>query len=387
MARFEFTMPSLGADMEAGTLVEWHVKPGDAVKRGQVVAVVETQKGAIDVEIWQDGSVAELVVAPGTKVPVGTVLALLDVAGEGPAKAPQPEAPAAAPALSVVAAGAAAASTATRARVSPAARKRALELGVDLAQVGPSSPGGVIESADVERVAKAAAAPVPATGDWQSAMRQAIAAAMAKSKREIPHYYLGTEIDMTRALAWLEAENARLPVTGRMLYAVLLVKALALALREVPGMNGLWTDGAFRAGAGIHVGMAIAMRGGGLVAPAIHDADRKSLPELMAALRDLITRVRGGRLRSSELADPTITLTSLGDQGVEEVYGVIYPPQVALVGFGRVTERVRAENGTAICRRMVTATLAGDHRASDGHRGGLLLTALDRLLQEPEKLA
>jgi pyruvate dehydrogenase E2 component (dihydrolipoamide acetyltransferase) len=271
--------------------------------------------------------------------------------------------------------------------VSPAARKRALELGVDLAQVGPSSPGGVIESADVERVAKAAAAPAPATGDWQSAMRQAIAAAMAKSKREIPHYYLGTEIDMTRALAWLEAENARLPVTGRMLYAVLLVKALALALREVPGMNGFWTDGAFRAGAGIHVGMAIAMRGGGLVAPAIHDADRKSLPELMAALRDLITRVRGGRLRSSELADPTITLTSLGDQGVEEVYGVIYPPQVALVGFGRVTERVRAENGTAICRRMVTATLAGDHRASDGHRGGLLLTALDRLLQEPEKLA
>jgi pyruvate dehydrogenase E2 component (dihydrolipoamide acetyltransferase) len=350
--------------------------------------VVETQKGAIDVEIWQDGRVAEIVVEPGAKVPVGTVLALLDVEGEAAARVVQSEA-AHAVTLPPVAAPARAGSApaAPRPRASPAARRRALELGVDLAQVTPSSPGGIIESADVERAAKSVTAPAPAAGDWQSAMRQAIAAAMAKSKREIPHYYLGTEIDMTRALAWLEAENARLPVAERMLYAVLLVKALALALREVPELNGFWTDGAYHAGPGIHVGMAIAMRGGGLVAPAIHDADRKPLPELMAALRDLITRVRGGRLKSSELADPTITLTSLGDQGAEEVYGVIYPPQVAIVGFGRVTERLRPEKGQVVCRRVVTATLAGDHRASDGHRGGLLLAAIDRLLQEPEKLA
>jgi pyruvate dehydrogenase E2 component (dihydrolipoamide acetyltransferase) len=132
--------------------------------------------------------------------------------------------------------------------------------------------------------------------------------------------------------------------------------------------------------------MAVAMRGGGLVAPAIHDADKKSLPQLMVDLRDLITRVRGGRLKSSEMADPTITLTSLGELGVEAVYGVIYPPQVALIGFGKISERAWAENGVVACRRAVTATLAGDHRASDGHRGAQFLAAVNRLLQEPEKL-
>jgi pyruvate dehydrogenase E2 component (dihydrolipoamide acetyltransferase) len=245
----------------------------------------------------------------------------------------------------------------------------------------------VVSRADVERAAQAGKAGVPPKpGDWQSQMRKAIAAAMAKSKREIPHYYLGTEIEMTRALAWLERENAQRPVTERMLYAVLLIKAVALALREAPELNGFWSGGAFQAGPGIHVGMAVAMRGGGLVAPAIHDADRKSLPQLMADLRDLITRVRGGRLKSSEMADPTITLTSLGELGVEAVYGVIYPPQVALVGFGKISERPWAENGAVACRKAVTATLAADHRASDGHRGALFLAAVSRLLQEPEKL-
>ena len=205
-------------------------------------------------------------------------------------------------------------------------------------------------------------------------------------KREIPHYYLGTEIEMTRALAWLERENTQRPVTARMLYAVLLIKAVALALREVPELNGFWIDGAFQPGPGIHVGMAVAMRGGGLVAPAIHDADRKSLVQLMDDLRDLITRVRSGRLKSSEMADPTITLTSLGDLGVETVYGVIYPPQVALIGFGRISERAWVENGVVACRRAVTASLAADHRTSDGHRGALFLAAVNRLLQEPEQL-
>jgi pyruvate dehydrogenase E2 component (dihydrolipoamide acetyltransferase) len=132
--------------------------------------------------------------------------------------------------------------------------------------------------------------------------------------------------------------------------------------------------------------MAIAMRGGGLIAPAIHDADRKGLAQLMAELRDLITRVRGRRLRSSEMTDPSATLTSLGEQGVESVFGVIYPPQVAIVGLGRVTDRPWAAEGTVAVRKVVTATLAADHRASDGHRGARFLATLARLLQNPEKL-
>jgi pyruvate dehydrogenase E2 component (dihydrolipoamide acetyltransferase) len=379
-------MPSLGADMEAGTLVTWNVKPGDAVKRGQVVAVVETQKGAIDVEIWQDGTVEKLVVEPGQKVPVGAVLATLIAEGE-PAPPAVFEKPTGAVAPPPAAVRAQPAAKPGRFRISPAARKLAEELGVNVNALTPAAADGVVSRADVERAAQAGKAGVPPKpGDWQSQMRKAIAAAMAKSKREIPHYYLGTEIEMTRALAWLERENAQRPVTERMLYAVLLIKAVALALREAPELNGFWSDGAFQAGPGIHVGMAVAMRGGGLVAPAIHDADRKSLPQLMADLRDLITRVRGGRLKSSEMADPTITLTSLGELGVEAVYGVIYPPQVALVGFGKISERPWAENGAVACRRAVTATLAADHRASDGHRGALFLAAVNRLLQEPEKL-
>jgi pyruvate dehydrogenase E2 component (dihydrolipoamide acetyltransferase) len=217
-------------------------------------------------------------------------------------------------------------------------------------------------------------------------MRRAIAAAMARSKREIPHYYLATDVDMSRALAWLEKENARRPVTSRLLYSVMLLRAVARAIPEAPEMNGFWLDGAFRPGPGIHVGMAIALRGGGLVAPALHDVDRKSLDELMAGMLDLVKRTRKGVLRSSEVADATITVTSLGEQGVESLFGVIYPPQVALVGFGRIRERPWAQQGMVGARPLMAATLSADHRASDGHRGARFLSAIARALQEPEKL-
>jgi pyruvate dehydrogenase E2 component (dihydrolipoamide acetyltransferase) len=150
-------------------------------------------------------------------------------------------------------------------------------------------------------------------------------------------------------------------------------------------LNAFWQDNQIAIQKSIHVGVAIALRGGGLIAPALHDTDRKSLDELMGELRDLVARVRTGGLRSSELADPTITVTSLGEQGVEAVYGVIYPPQVALVGFGKIVQRPWCVDGQGR-RPLITATLAGDHRATDGHRGGVFLTAVEGLLQEPEKL-
>lgn len=395
---YEFRMPSLGADMEAGTLVEWLVKPGDEVQRGQVVAVVETQKGAVDVEIWEAGTVDKLVVEAGRKVPVGELLALLRVAGKSAAAIPEsPEMPEmtrieTAPAIAALRAETAPVSMAAsvRLRVSPSARKLAEELGVDIASVQTAEPGAVISRADVERVAQAktmspaifkAAAP-----DWHAQMRIAIAAAMSRSKREIPHYYLATDINMSAVSAWLTAENLKRDVAQRLLPVVPCMKAVALALREVPELNGFWIDGALRPSAAVHLGMAIAMRGGGLVAPAIHDADKKSLDQLMADLRDLITRVRSGRLRSSEMSDPTVTFTNLGEQGVEGVFGVIYPPQVAIIGLGKITERPWVEDGAVVVRTVATVTLAADHRASDGHRGGLFLAALGRLLQEPERL-
>ena len=381
-------MPSLGAEMEKGTLVEWRVKPGDAVTRGQIVAVVETDKGTIEVEIFEDGVVEALLVEPGTKVPVGTPLARLREAGApAPAAAPAPPVPApsavkAPPALP----------EAGRTRASPLARKRAEALGLDLGRVTGTGTGGTITVADVEAAAAArAGAPGTEAGkeaepDRQAAMRRAIGAAMSRSKREIPHYYLATDIELSRMLAWLATHNAGVPVARRMLPAAPMLKAVALALKEVPELNGFYTDGAFRPSDAVHLGVAISLRQGGLVAPAIHDAGRRTVPELMDALRDLIARVRAGTIRSSELADPTVTVSSLGDQGVREVLGVIFPPQVALVGLGRIGERPWVVDGTVQVRPVITATLSADHRVSDGHRGARFLAALDRLLQEPEKL-
>jgi pyruvate dehydrogenase E2 component (dihydrolipoamide acetyltransferase) len=271
-------------------------------------------------------------------------------------------------------------------RASPAARKLAAELGVDLARV-QAGAGGVISRADVERAASVAAAPAVAGAPEATArMRQAIAGAMARSKREIPHFYLGTTIDMSHALSWLAGENAKRSVTDRLLPAVLLIKAVALALRDVPELNGFWTDGSYKPGGGIHPGVAVSLRGGGLVAPAIHDADQKDLGGLMASLRDLVARARAGGLKSSELSDPTITITNLGEQGVEVGYGIIYPPQVALVSFGEIGERPVAVGGQVETRPVVTTTVSADHRAVDGHRAGLFLAAVDRRLQEPERL-
>ena len=391
-------MPSLGADMDAGLVTEWRVRPGDAVRRGDIVAVVETDKADVEVEIFQDGVVEEILVPEGTRVAVGTALARIRARGEigeaAPAAAPPPPAPPPA--------------------ASPVVRKLARDLHVDLAAVSATAPGGAATRADVERAAAERIAapppigpvperpPAPEVGEVpaerplvaegvratqrQLAMRRAIAAIMARSNREIPHYYLGTRVDMRRAMEWLEAENARRRVTERLLPSVLLLRATALAVHEVPEMNGFVVDERFQPSEAVHLGVAISLRQGGLIAPAIHDADRKSLDELMRDLRDLVQRTRAGRLRSSEMADPTITVTNLGELGVEVVYGVIYAPQVALVGFGRILERPWAESGMVGVRPVVEATLAADHRASDGHRGGLFLAAIDRLLQEPEDL-
>lgn len=276
-----------------------------------------------------------------------------------------------------------------RLRASPLARRLAKELGVDLAVAQPTGPEGALTAADIQRAASAPRAPAapiaPAAAkgpvspmtqkDRAIAMRRAIAQAMTRSKREIPHYYLGLEINLDPAMMWLEAENAKRSIVDRLLYSVLLIKAVALAAREVPEMNGFWVNDAFKPGEAVHVGMAVSLRGGGLVAPALRFADQQPLGDLMRQLRDLVARSRANSLRSSEMSDPTLTVTNLGEQGVDTVFGIIFPPQVALVGFGRISPR-----------RTIQASLSADHRASDGHRGGLFLAAIDRRLQSPEKL-
>ena len=377
-------MPSLGADMETGTLVEWLVKPGDHVRRGDVIAVVETQKGAIEIEIFNAGTVSDLVVPTGAQVPVGTVLARLEGAEAAPmppVAAPRPPSPTPAS----LAAGTSVVSSITaagRPRVSPAARRLAAERGVDLRRLGGTGPSGAIILADVE--AATCAAPPRLTGFDPAAMRQAIAAAMTRSKREIPHYYLTQTVDIAAALTRLERLNAVRPPAERILPAAMFLRAIARAVAKRPELNGFWEDGRFHPGDGVHVGWAIALRGGGLVAPAIREADRRSLDDIMAALRDLVQRARSGGLRSSELSGPTITVTNLGERGAESVLPIIHPPQVAMLGIGRIVTRPWVVDGAVGPRPVVTLTLAGDHRASDGHLGGVLLAEIDRLLQEED---
>ena len=392
-------MPSLGADMEAGTLVEWLVKPGDWVKRGDVVAVVETQKGAIEIETFQSGQIEKILVDLNSKVPVGTPLAQIRTELEAkptvvappravspaPSVPPPVRAPIRAPSPPPVAPSAAA-----RAAASPAARRLAEERGIDLSTITGSGPAGAITYADVERrLGEAAVAPAEKKRAlWLDleAMRTAIAAAMARSKREIPHYYLEHQVDVTACEQWLTQKNATLPPDARLLIGALAIKAAALAARRFPAFNGFYRDDKFEPAKAVHVGVAIAIRGGGLAAPALHDADQLSLDELMSRMRDLVQRTRAGRIRSSEISDPTITVSSLGERGVEALYGIIYPPQVAIIGFGKVVARPWVVDGAIGPRSVVTITLSADHRVSDGHAGALFLAEIGKLLQEPEKL-
>ncbi|MGW4595407.1 2-oxo acid dehydrogenase subunit E2 [Streptomyces sp. NPDC004457] len=500
-----FTMPSLGADMEEGLLQEWLVRPGDRVHKGDVVAVVETDKAAIEVECFESGTVGRLLVAPGARVPVGTPLAVIEgeaavptgaagtlmAAGPGepvgeaqppptharargdqepaarherprprrqaarrPEQTPQPAQAEArkqsarqhvqalpepsAAASSAIGAGPlvrhlaehrgvnlttlhgtgpggritradverAAPPRTTRVRATPYARRLAHDLGIDVRAVRGTGDGGAVRAADVHaamRTGTGAERPDrgPAEGEQRrhaaaaidnraeertDAMRRAIAALMSHAKREIPHYYLSTTIDLAAAEDWLRRVNGGRAPADRLVPAALLLKAAALAAREVPTLNGYWQHDAFVPASEINLGVAVSLRQGGLLAPVIHRVDALPPDALMGHLKDLVQRARRGRLRGSETTGATLTVTNLGDQGVEAVFGVIHPPQVALVGFGAVVERPWAANGMLGVRPVVTATLAADHRATDGAVGARYLTAVDRLLQKPEEL-
>lgn len=388
-----FAMPSLGADMAAGTLVEWLKEPGQEVGHGDIIAVVETDKGAIEVEVFEDGKIEELLVEPSSKVPVGTALARIDGAAEatapGPVSVPPPSAPApttapperpaahprAKPKAPTVEPGL---------RASPAARKLAAERGIDLASLTGTGPGGGIQLADVEAATKAE--PAATEGPDLSAMRRAIAAAMARSKREIPHYYLTHRFNLAPTLDWLERYNADRPPPERLLLGALLLKATALTMGDFPEFNGFYEGDAFVPSKAVHLGSAISIRGGGLAAPCIRNTDRLTIAELMTKLRDLVARARCGQFRSSEISDATTTVSSLGERGVESLLPVIYPPQVAIIGFGRVEQRPWAEHEALAVRPVIMASLAGDHRANDGHRGALLLRRIEELLMHPEGL-
>lgn len=355
---YEFKMPALGAEMTNGTLLEWKVKKGDQIKAHDIIAIIDTDKAAIEIESFRGGIIEDLIVKPGEKVPIGTLLAYIRESEE-PQKVPESDLKPLPSSL----------------KISPLARKLAQELDVDISKIQGTGQDGAIVEADIRKASSVKPTAVTAIADHSVSMQKAIAAAMSRSNREIPHYYLSYEIDLIKALNWLEKYNHEHPITERILYAALLIKAVALALKKNPQFNGFFINEEFKPSDSVHMGFAISLRGGGLIAPALLNADSLSLVETMKRLADLVERTRSGKLRGQELSDSTITITNLGDLGVDSVFGVIYPPQVALIGFGKITSK-----------NTIIATLSADHRVSNGILGSRLLTTINQLLQEPEKM-
>lgn len=393
-------MPSLGADMELAILMEWLVKEGDSVKKNQVVAEVETSKGVIEIEVFEDGIVDKLLVEPETECKVGMPLALIRSEGENVVKEepktesisePREETSKVESAEKEPIVHEQKIVQEERVKISPAARKRAEELGVDLNKLTPKD--GVIQLNQVEDASSSAVkAPLhvekkeEVKSSPKDGMRQAIAAAMSRSNAEIPHYYLSTSINMTPSLAYLEELNKQRSIKDRILPVAMLIRAVVLSLVEVPELNGFWQENEHQISKEIHPGIAIALRKGGLITPALLDAQDMSLNDTMNSISDLITRTRSGKLRGSEMTKQTITITNLGDLGVESVYGVIYPPQLAVVGLGAIMDKPWAEGDALSVRKVLQATLAGDHRATDGRTGALFLDRLNKFLQNPEGL-
>lgn len=393
----KFQMPNLGADMEAGTLVEWRKQPGDYLKRGDIIADVETQKGLIEIEVFDEGTLEKFLVREGEKVPVGTVLALINdgkiETSESTIhleevqeqdihlivdKIENPEIQAQ-----------------ERIKISPLARKIAKENRIDISLVKGTGPEGAIVKEDVEaaisqkiqsaskpEIEKTPTLPIPPATD---AIRLAVASAMSKSNREIPHYYLEKRMDMSKTLDWVKEANKNRPIQKRLLPVALLIKAVARALDEVPDLNAFWENGIQRKNE-INIGFVVSLRSGGIVVPAILQADSKSVDEIMETLNDLIPRARTFKLRSSELSQSTFTITNIGDGGADKVFGLIYPPQVGIVGFGEISEQPFAEEGMLGIRPVLDVTLAADHRATDGLIGSRFLASLNKHLQTPELL-
>lgn len=347
-------MPSLGADMDQGKLMKWLIKPGDEIKKGQAIAVVETTKSTVEIESFKEGKVLELIGKEGEEIRVGSSIATFEIS-EG-----------------------------ARRNVSPAARRLALDHGVKLEDIVGSGPGGSVELRDIEKLITPMKTPEkPSSG---TNLRAAIAQAMGRSKKEIPHYYLRNRVSLDGLMAWIDEKNAHLPPEQRLMIPVALLRAVALALKENPAMNGYFEKDLFSPKESIHLGMTIALKNGGVLVPAILECHQLTLSELNLAFKSLLQRSRNGELKNRELTEGTFTVTYLGDLGCDEVLGIIYPPQVAVLGIGRIHKEAVVVNGELRAGFVIQVTLSADHRVSDGLMGARFLASVERFLTNPHLL-
>ncbi|MBA6234027.1 2-oxo acid dehydrogenase subunit E2 [Colwellia sp. MB3u-28] len=402
-------MPSLGADMTEGTLTQWLVKEGDKVNSGDIIAVLETQKGAIDMEVYSSGTITEILVEPVIEVPVGTILARIALA-EPSNKIVKSVVPAV-DKVNETSVPVVETSPVNKqvnvldvkisdVKASPIARRLAKEQQINLTGIIGNGPQGAILLNDLTPLLtdkkQLNSKKLKFAGTTEQNMRNAIAVAMTKSKQEIPHFYLSVEVDITSAQQWLQQQNQTSPPEDHVILLALLLKALANSLVKYPKLNGFYQKDIsqsdlpqgdhFEQVSAIHIGNVISLRQGGLVVPAIHDVDKLSITELMQGLRDITERSRSGHLRSSELMDATVTVTNMGERGADSVFGIIYPPQVAILGFGKVRDIVKVVNDDMVIAQVLTLSLSADHRVIDGMLAAKFLNYLAKKLQKPECL-
>jgi len=434
-------MPKLSDAMETGKVIKWLKKEGDAVKGGDVIAEIETDKANVEIEAFGGGVLRKIVVGEGGQVPVGDMIGVIadpadDIGSVATAPSPRPATPAPAPSAApapakpdplpamesyksapatnaVVPMSAAPTQTPGRdgrVKASPLARKVAAQSGVDLRLLQGTGPGGRIVRRDVEtaaaapRLAAAPAAAAPAAAaapsrpqfvipqrseaEYEdkplSPMRAIIAKRMPLSKAPVPHFYVTSEVSMDRAWT-LRAELNGLEGQPKVSVTDMVIKACALALLKNPGVNAQLQGQNLRVFHRAHIGIAVALDEG-LITPVLRDCDVKPLAQIAVEARDLAERARGGKLRAQEFSGATFSVSNLGMYDVEEFSAIINPPEGAILAVGSVLEKPVAEGGELRVGRRMKMTISCDHRVMDGAMGARFLQDVKRLLEEPLRL-
>lgn len=436
------TMPALSPTMEEGNLAKWLVKEGDTVKSGDVIAEIETDKATMEVEAVDEGTVAKIVVPAGTEgVKVNTLIAILAAEGEdvsaaaagggsapkAEAKAPEAKAEApkeaekpAAAAAPAAAASAGPARDGNRVFSSPLARRIAKEAGIDISAVSGSGPHGRVVKSDVEKAAasggaKPAAAAAPAAaasaapaaapkgmseeavlklfeqGSYElvphDGMRKTIAKRLQESKQTIPHFYVSVDVELDALLALRAQLNDSAPrKEDKPAYKLsvndMVIKAMALALRDVPDANVSWTDSNMVKHKHADVGVAVSIPGG-LITPIIRKAETKTLSTISNEMKDLGKRAKERKLKPEEYQGGTTAVSNMGMMGVSNFAAVVNPPHATILAVGAGTERVVVKKGEMVIVNAMTVTLSTDHRCVDGALGAELLGAFKRYIENP----
>ena len=416
-------MEALSPTMEEGRVAKWHKREGDAVKAGETLAEVETDKAVMDLVARADGVLRQVAVAEGQTVPVGSVVAVIAAPGEAlgavPASAPRPTAAASgsgkretgnvavatAPApVAVTPLPSAPPTDATRVKASPLARRMAKEAGVDLKLVTGSGPGGRVVKKDLERAPSTAPAPTfpvsrfplpersaaPYEDVPLTQIRKTIAKRLVTSLGPIPHFFLTSEVDMERAAEAREALNKQLGdragggggAGGKVSFNDIVIKATALALIKHRACNAWFQEDHIRYWNEVHIGMAVAVEDG-LITPVIRNADVKSLAEIGREAKELADKARSRRLQPSEYTGATFSVSNLGMFDIDQFTAVINPPEAGIIAVGSIVQKPVVLDGQVTGRRRMRLTMSCDHRVIDGATGAAFLQTLKQMLENP----